>query len=119
MLFLADENTAAGLVVSMRENGFSVVYIKETTPGIDDQSVLDKANSLGAVLITEDKDFGELVYRMKLAHHGVILIRLSGLGQEEKKQYLVDVLTEYQSEFTDAFTVISEDKIRIRRGNQI
>ncbi len=46
MVFLADENTAAGLVTSLRENGFSVTYIKETSPGIDDQSVLDKVNAL-------------------------------------------------------------------------
>lgn len=99
----------------LRNNGLEVLDIKELSPGIDDIEVLDKANTENAILLTEDKDFGELVYRLKLVNHGVILIRLSGWESNQKGQFVADIITKHKQEFWNAFSVIAPDKVRIRK----
>ena len=65
MNFLADEYCDAGLVGHMRECEYDVLFVKEDSPGITDTEVLQRAFKEKRILITEDKDFGELVYRLK------------------------------------------------------
>ncbi|MBC8548815.1 MAG: DUF5615 family PIN-like protein, partial [Candidatus Brocadiales bacterium] len=65
MKFLADECCDTGLVSSLRNDGHDVVYILEKKPGISDDEVLLDAYNEGRILLTEDKDFGELVYRLR------------------------------------------------------
>lgn len=65
MKFLADECCDAKLVKKLRDAGHNVLYVMENAPGSTDTEVLEKAFIEERVLITEDKDFGELVYRLK------------------------------------------------------
>jgi predicted nuclease of predicted toxin-antitoxin system len=65
MTFFADEGLDAPLVEWLRQDGFTVIYALEIMPGAPDEEILKKANSLQAILITKDKDFGELVFRNK------------------------------------------------------
>ena len=65
MKFLADECCNTGLVGSLREDGHDVLYILETKAGVSDDKVLLDAYNEERILLTEDKDFGELVYRFK------------------------------------------------------
>lgn len=65
MNFLADENVDRQIVERLRCVGFNVRYIAETDAGISDDEVLDLANSEESLLLTADKDFGELVFRLK------------------------------------------------------
>ncbi|HET6528297.1 MAG TPA: DUF5615 family PIN-like protein [Balneolaceae bacterium] len=76
MKFLADECCDASLVKELRHAGHNVLYVMEYGPGSTDTEVLEKAFSERRVLITEDKDFGELVYRLKKPVTGVILLSL-------------------------------------------
>ena len=76
MKFLADECCDAGLVNSLREAGHDVAYILERKTGIADEEVLVEAYNEGRIFITEDKDFGELVYRLIKPSRGIILIRI-------------------------------------------
>ncbi|MEZ4775677.1 MAG: DUF5615 family PIN-like protein [Bacteroidia bacterium] len=115
MKFLADENTDGIMVALLRQKGFTVLDIKELSPGIDDIEVLKMANQENAILITEDKDFGELVYRLKMVNHGVMLIRLSGWESSQKGKYVAEVIDRHKEQFWDSFSVISTDKIRIRK----
>jgi len=62
------------------------LYIAELAPGIDDDAVLGKSRESHAVLLTADKDFGELVFRQRILHSGVVLIRLAGLEAETKAE---------------------------------
>jgi predicted nuclease of predicted toxin-antitoxin system len=66
-------------------------------------------------LITQDKDFGELVFRLKNAHFGVILIRLTGYNSNVKADIVVKVLLEHKNELYNAFTVIQPTLVRIRK----
>ena len=84
-------------------------------PGVSDAIVLDRANQQAAILVTADKDFGELVYRQGRLHAGVVLLRLAGLSPKMKAVIVCDVLRSRESEVQDAFAVVSPGNVRIRR----
>ena len=115
MNLLADEGVERQIVERLRQEGHVVLYIAEMEPGIEDDVILAQANSKQALLITLDKDFGELVYRQGLVHTGVILIRLEGLLPETKASLVAQVLQQRGSEMWQAFSVISHGTVRIRK----
>jgi predicted nuclease of predicted toxin-antitoxin system len=115
MKFLADENMDAAIVDRLRQEGHQVWYILEMEPGIPDEEVLALANREGAILITADKDFGELVFRLCSITTGVILIRLAGLSTSAKSDIVIMTIQEHESELFAAFTVLSPTSIRIRK----
>lgn len=93
-----------------------MLYIAEFAPSIDDETVLHQANLNRALLLTEDKDFGELVFRQGLVHMGVVLIRLSGLSLSAKVTNVSTALANHENELLEAFSVISPGRVRIRRS---
>lgn len=114
MNFLADESVDKAIVECLRENGQLVMYIAEMEPGLSDEEVIQAANKENAILITADKDFGELVYRLKRISHGVILIRLSGLSTVRKGQIVYATVGKHMKELAHTFTVVTPGIIRIR-----
>lgn len=116
MKLLADEGVDGQIVVALREDGHEVLYIAELDPGIPDTFVLEQASRSGALLITADKDFGELIFRQQKTPGGVVLIRLAGLPPETKAQIVVTLLKEHGSEMSEAFSVISPGHLRIRKN---
>ncbi len=115
MNLLADEGVDRPIVEKLRQDGHHVVHIAEMSPGIDDDTILRQANANNALLLTLDKDFGELVFRQGLVHAGVILIRLSGLQSATKADVVAATLREHDAELLNAFSVISPGSIRIRK----
>ena len=115
MNLLADESVDKSIVDRLRKDGHSVLYIGELSPGIDDESVLHQANQNGSLLMTSDKDFGELVFRMGRVHAGVVLLRLAGLSAVEKTMAVSSVFANQGNELLEAFSVISPGRVRIRR----
>ncbi|WP_193197534.1 DUF5615 family PIN-like protein [Nostoc sp. MG11] len=89
--------------------------IAEIEPGISDDIVLDLGNQEGALLLTSDKDFGELVFRLRRIASGVVLIRLSGLSTISKAEIVTRAVNEHADELLGAFTVITPTNIRIRK----
>ena len=77
--------------------------------------VLRSAVADSALLITADKDFGELVFRQGLINSGVLLIRLAGLAPESKAELISSVLENHEGELAGNFTVITPGLVRIRR----
>ena len=67
------------------------------------------------MLITSDKDFGELVYRLIKVSKGVILLRIEDLYPNDKAQLLLKVIRERKDELLNGFTVVRKEMIRIRR----
>ena len=114
MNLLADESVDSPIVERLRQDGHVVFYIAELDPGIDDDAVLDEANRSGALLITSDKDFGELVFRMGRIGTGVVLVRLSGLSTDVKASMVSSVFDSRGHELLSAFSVISPGRVRIR-----
>ena len=115
MNLLADENIDQPIVERLRHEGHSVAYVAEISPSITDDAILQQANLQSALLLTADKDFGELVFRQKRVHHGVVLIRLLGMLAEVKAEIVADTLRDRAADLPGAFTVISPGMVRIRR----
>ncbi len=115
MNLLADEGVDRQVVERLRRDSHNVLYVAEMEPGITDEVVLQRANEHSALLVTEDKDFGELVYRQRLVHRGVILLRLMGFASLTKAATVSKVLEEHGAEMPNAFTVISPGVLRIRK----
>lgn len=118
MKFLADESVDRQIVDRLRVDGHEVWYVAEMEPGISDDVVLDRSISEMAILLTADKDFGELVFRQKRISMGVILARLAGLSPEQKADLVSTALNQHLSELEKSFTVIVPGSIRIRRSDQ-
>lgn len=111
---LADESVDFRIVKSLRNNGYEVATIVELEPSIIDDEVLKIAIDRKAILLTEDKDFGELTFRLRKKNSGIILIRMGELPIESKIQKLKEVFDKYIHELSGKFTVISAAKVRIR-----
>lgn len=84
MTFLADESCAGPVIRALREAGHDVVAIVEVAKGATDEQVLERALSEKRVLITEDRDFGQLVYARGRSSAGVILVRFHSSGRRAK-----------------------------------
>lgn len=115
MKFLADEGVDRQIVERLRQDGHQVWYVAEMEPGISDKAVLNHANNEGALLLTADKDFGELVFLQRRLASGVILIRLAGLSPMGKANVITSALSKHGEELDKAFTVITAGAIRIRQ----
>lgn len=114
MNFLADENIETEIVDLLRSNSYKVDYVLEMSPGISDTDIILQANKNNSLLITSDKDFGELAFRQRIVHNGVILIRLHGLSGEKKAEIVLNFLKDYSSKIPNSFSVITKSNIRIR-----
>lgn len=83
--FIADENIDAPIIARLRADGLDILSVGELDPGIDDDRVLEIANQQSRILITSDRDFGELVFRLGRSAAGILLLRLAGLsGRKEQ-----------------------------------
>jgi predicted nuclease of predicted toxin-antitoxin system len=112
--FLADESIDRQIVERLRKEGHDVCYVAEMDPGISDDDVLAHANHNSALLITADRDFGELTFRHARISQGIILVRLAGLSPAVKAEVVSSGIKEHASEIEHSFSVISPGMIRIR-----
>lgn len=114
MKFLVDECCDLSMVTRLRENGHDVVFIPETTPGITDDEVLDRALLENRVIITEDKDFGDLIYRLGKPAFGVVLLRFHPLDQDNKIETMCRFADLYSSRLKDNLIVIRSGSVRVK-----
>jgi len=112
--FLADECVDRQIVDQLRQDGHEVLYVAEMKPGISDDEVLNLANREKSILLTADKDFGELIFRQGKIAKGVILVRLAGLSPGVKAEVVTDAIKDHAGELLQAFTVITPVTVRIR-----
>ena len=115
MNLLADENIELPIVSRLRSDGHLILYVAELDPSIDDDEVMRWANNEGALLLTSDKDFGELVYRQQCVTAGVILLRLSGLLPATKAHVVSRAIAKHDVELPSRFTVVSPGSVRVRQ----
>ena len=115
-VLLADENVDLQVVGLLRRDGHDVLYVAELDRGVNDDDVLRLAQEHHALLLTADKDFGELVYRQRRLTEGVVLFRLAGLPPEKKAEFIASAIRTHVDELSHAFTVISPGMVRIRHS---
>ena len=115
MKLVADEGVDRPIVDRLRLDGHDVIYVKDLSPSITDDEVLQLANDGNCMLLTADKDFGELVCRLGRVHGGVVLHRLGGLSNDKKAEVVARVFQDHAMELIGAFTVIAPGVVRIGR----
>ena len=115
MLFLADEDFPGIAVHWLRNAGHDVVWARTHMAGGTDSALLAAAQKDSRVVLTCDKDFGELVYRQRLHHCGVMLVRVDGISNVDKARIVARAIREHEADLPGAFTVIQPGTIRIRR----
>lgn len=110
MLVLANENIPMSVVMALRQDGHDVAWVIETTPGAADEDVLQAAIDQQRLLLTLDKDFGELVFRSGRQAQGIVLVR-PPYGQPEQLagRFFAD-----PSRLIGAFCVVEGDVQRCR-----
>ena len=115
MKFLVDENIEQKVVVYLRKEHHEVISISEISPSVDDKAVLKLANVDKRIILTNDKDFGELVFRLEMSSVGIVLLRLRKETADSKIQKLKYLLENYKEKIKDNFVVITDQKIRFRK----
>ena len=113
MNFVADESCAGPVIRAMRKAGHDVIAIAEIAQGATDEVVLDLALKQRRVLITEDRDFGELVYAHGLRSAGVMLVRFPNQARSSKATTVVAAVAALGSRLEQAFTVVEPGRVRI------
>jgi predicted nuclease of predicted toxin-antitoxin system len=113
--WLADECVAAPLVASLRESGHDVLYIVEAIAGLNDTDVIVLALREQRLLLTEDKDFGDLVFRRGQAVPGVVLMRIDPENLELKEKRLAAALERYGEGLFGRYMVVEEARFRSRQ----
>ena len=109
---LADENFPGDAIIALRRAGYDVLWIRTAAPGSSDPPVLALAQAENRIVLTIDKDFGELAFRGGLpATSGVILFRVSARSGEHVAQIAVTVLSQ-RLDWAGHFSVIEDQRIR-------
>ncbi len=117
--FMADVNVEKTLVDYIKEEGFDVLWIPDYDCRITDDELLFLANREKRILITNDTDFGELVYLQKKISTGIILIRVKGQNERKKLYSLKKVIKNYKDKIENHFIVVTEKRIRFRKMEDI
>lgn len=115
MKYLADENLEYPIINFLRDNKINILAVREIMKGATDLEVIEYAFKKNMLLITSDKDFGELTFRLKRPNCGIILLRFPDGDNTEKAELLLKAIKRLDDENTKSkFIVIDQLKIRIR-----
>ena len=110
--FLVDECTGKRLAVLLAKE-YDSIYVGDWKRAATDEEVLKKAERENRILITDDKDFGELIFRFGKPSSGVILIRTSFTNPERRFKLLKQFLEVIDPK--NKFVVIRDEAVRVRR----
>ncbi|GFP22095.1 hypothetical protein HKBW3S43_00356 [Candidatus Hakubella thermalkaliphila] len=113
--FLADESCDFAVVRALRAAGYDVLAVSEVTCRSDDSELIAQAAQEQRILLTEDKDFGWLVFVSRADSPGVILIRFPGNARKALAQTVRQLVQENGEALSGCFTVVQPGHIRITR----
>ena len=114
MKFLVDVGVSKKVEQWLKENGYDVKAVRDINPKAGDSEILHIAIAEGRMVITMDKDFGELVYNSGKKHSGVLLLRLEDANGEQKVEIVKKVLCEYADKIETKFCVFQDGRLRIK-----
>jgi predicted nuclease of predicted toxin-antitoxin system len=115
MRFLVDECTGPAVARWLRDEGYEVFSVYDEAQGADDDWIIQKASDEGWILITNDKDFGEKVYRDRRSHQGIVLLRLVDERSAKKIETLRQLLSNHADRLAGSYVVVSEGQARFAR----
>jgi predicted nuclease of predicted toxin-antitoxin system len=112
--WLIDECVDAALAVQLRESGHDVIYVSDVAPRATDAEVMSRANSENRLLLTEDKDFGDLVFRQARPVPGIVLLRIDSARRSHKGARLLAAIGRFGDSLLGRYTVIEDARFRSR-----
>jgi len=119
MRFLVDESTGMAVVKFLRGEGHEALAVAEVMPQADDTEILAKASAEHLVVVTNDKDFGTLVFRGRRANAGVLLLRLRDESAAQRVAVVKAVLASHIDDLPGNFVTASETHIRVRKPPEL
>ncbi len=114
MRLLVNENVTGTVIQELRNRGHDVLSVKEAMRSEEDEAILARAQAEERIVVTHDKDFGELAFRSHLpASCGVILLRLTGSDPDADNRRILEAV-ESRTDWAGHFSVVTDDRIRMR-----
>lgn len=114
MKILVDECCPSFVVAALRSDGHDVDYVAEDAPSTSDKDILSRALADERIIVTEDRDFCELVFLNKLPTYGIILVRINQAQRQEKISRLRIVFANHSMELPYAMVTVTSTNIRVR-----
>ncbi len=112
--FIVDVGVSNKVEKWLAAQGFDVINVRDIDPRLPDYEIIKIASNENRMVITMDKDFGELVYRANIANAGVLLLRLDSYSSDDKVNVIKELLELHQEKMVGKFCVYKENKLRIR-----
>lgn len=113
MRFLVDECVGTTVATFLKLNNHTVFSVFEESRGASDDELLAKSYAENYILITSDKDFGEMIFKNKKLHKGIILIRCAPNNFKQKIVVLTKLLSNYPDKLENNFVVVTNENVRI------
>lgn len=114
MKVLIDVSAGRAVADAIQKMGHDVVSVRDRDAKMADPDILDWAVAEGRLVVTMDKDFGELVYRTGRAHSGILLLRLEAARTAEKIAVIESVFAQYEWALAQHFCVYQDGRLRVR-----
>ena len=114
MNILVDVSAGQAIADALRALGHDVAAVRDRDPKMHDTDILAWAVAEQRLVVTMDKDFGELVFHAGMAHAGVLLLRLEGARSAEKANTVNDIISHHASKLPGRFAVYQDGHLRIR-----
>ncbi|MDM8542593.1 DUF5615 family PIN-like protein [Desulfococcaceae bacterium HSG9] len=99
----------------MKHKGYDTKTVRNLDPQMDDEEIIRIAFAENRMIVTMDKDFGELVYHFSMKHSGILLLRLEDATGSEKLKVIKNIMTNYADKIKDCFCVFQHNKFRIKK----
>ncbi|SMP41967.1 Predicted nuclease, contains PIN domain, potential toxin-antitoxin system component [Desulfonatronum zhilinae] len=112
--FLVDVSTGKAVETYLRSKGHDVRAVRDIDSRMEDEEIIRLAVDEQRMIVTMDKDFGELVYHCLMKHFGILLLRLENETSAEKLRILKYILENHSSQLQNNFCVFYNDKLRVR-----
>ena len=113
-MIIVDKNIDQEIIRNLIDNDFDILSIKKNSPGISDKDIISIAKSIKGIVLTEDKDFGELVFSHQITDCSVIFLRYKKPDLQDIIKALINTLSIYISKPGLVFITITRSKIRVR-----
>jgi predicted nuclease of predicted toxin-antitoxin system len=116
MKFLVDECTGPSVANWLKQKEHDVFSVYDQARGIDDNRIMEIVQTEERILITNDRGFGEKIFRERRQHHGVVFLRLANERSLNKIRVLSELLDQYSETIKDRFVVVTDTQVRFGRA---
>lgn len=112
--FIVDVGVGRSIEEWLKSQDFKILTIRSINPEMEDFQIIQFANTEDGIIITMDKDFGELVFKENIKHKGVLLLRLEDAVSEEKLAVIQNIISKHLEILKNNFSVYQNGKLRTR-----